>query len=229
MAASDAARALLMHPHGQALLRLLLLPSTFAHADRLQARWPQQVRAQFDAAPALAGLMHRHASAPWRAADAAVPAPSDLADPLLPLATLPPPRFGRLVLWTGIAVLAPAIRRVIERDAVARLRAQLGDDGLHFARFGTEPASAADGSTTDLADAAAACTDAGEAVCALAFQQAGSPLVRAAALRLSPRASARAGSLASWGIGHAGQATALALAVLDRLEPQWRSSFPVAA
>jgi hypothetical protein len=206
------------HPLAQALLRFNLLPSHFLHPAR------------DDAVPALAlkalpGL-HRHRSAALLKKHGLDPVLS-LDDPALPLAMLPEPHFGRLLLLLGAALNAPHVRRTIARHQIALLRQQIGSEGLAIARTPTAAALAGLPVAPDWegARAAALCGAWGAAVLAHAFDAASPPVAQRALLRLAPEADALRASLVAAGLQPL-RALTVARELLQTLEPAWLSSFP---
>jgi len=219
MTMADAApRSWISHPLAEALLRFNLLPSTLLHPRRDTS--PAHV--ELKALPAL----HRHRSAALLKEHGLDPV-LNLQDAALPLAMLPPAHFQRLLLLLGAALNAPHVRRTIARDALAQLKAQLGNEGLAIVR--TAPAMALAGLPVapdwDPARAGEICTAWGSAVLAQAFDAASPQVGRRARLRLAPEADALRAPLSAAGL-QPERALHIARELLQSLEPVWLSSFP---
>jgi hypothetical protein len=206
------------HPLAEALLRFNLLPALSLHPERADtSRFPQ-----LDDLPTLqrhrsAALLHEHALAPVLGLD----------DPALPLAMLPDAYFDRLLLLLGATSNARHVRRTIARDDLARLKAQLGEEGLAVVRMPLAAAMAGlpGDPEWDADRAAAICKAWGEAVLAQAFEAATPQVGVRAGLRLSPGADALRASFSNLGFTP-DRALQVARELLHSLEPAWLSSFP---
>jgi type III secretion protein K len=217
MTAAAAPSSWLAGPIAQELLRFDQLPSQWLHPSR--ANVPSQ----------LAGVasLHRHWSALLRR-EHALEAVRDPADPLLPIALLPPERFARLVLFAGVALLAGGLRRTIAREPLAQLAQQLGADGLQFARaeaprLALPPVE----ERIDPGAARAQCERWGAALVAIALESASPGVARRAWLRLPADIEDERERLAKAGL-EAARALDAARELLQKLEPAWLSSFPAA-
>lgn len=202
---------------GERLLAFNLLPSLTLHPSR-HAAFGAPSR---PVPAACAAAWHRH----WSGAilrrlglrDRPV---VDAERPELALALLPPERLARVARHVGAARCAPRLRRAIAGDEVRELASTLGSDVLDFARrAGTGPWSRpADADAGPAAALAGRVDRIGRAALRAIFQAAGPELGLRAELRLEDEP--------------AGDATDdlqapldLALAVLERIEPTWHSSF----
>lgn len=226
-----ALRPWLDHPLAEDLLRFNLLAADLMHPSRLAQVLPEPVggwMADPDTSPLEASCLQRHAASDLLQR-LALPLVDSLDHAVLPVAMAPPELFERLVQCCGLALLGPAIRRVITRADVAQLESSLQPWGLDFARRsaprcwpGTEAAVAlapeqADGQAGEL----------GAAVLEMAFDHAPPAVAQRARLRLPPPAqSAREHVEAALGGADAMAASDLALRVLQELDSSWLSSFP---
>lgn len=203
------------------LLRFNLEPAWLFHPSRA-GEWQAQGA---DALPQ-GGTLGRHVSASLlrRLGLARV---EGLDDPALPLFMAPAPLFDRLTLCCGLVVLGPSLRRVISRPEVLALQAQLGEAGLRFARTAVRLWDA----PTHVAFEPAAngvheqALRAGAALLWLAAATAAEPVAQRARLRLPLEAQDAVIDLPH-PLERPANALALALSVLDELEPAWLSSFP---
>lgn len=217
-------------PWTQAWLSFNLSPARWVHPAWRSRLLPEAIarlleeRASSDAA---SQLMRHWSGAMLRTPEMAPVETVD--DPALPLALLDGTTLARLVRRCGLAVLAPSICRVITRDDVALLAAELGEDDLRFARQvapAIRPGGAVQaGFPVPSAVAVADATRLGLAILSLVFEQAAPPVRARARLRLPPGTDQAAPELPS---DLADGATALRLArqVLLEIDPEWLSSFP---
>lgn len=209
----------LAHPLAEAILRFQLLPSMLLHPAReQQGAWPD--------AQSLP-LRHKHESAAMFE-QLGIDPTLGLADPALPIAILPSPKFETFQLLLGAAANARHIRGVISREEVALLRTQLSTEALALVRtpLGRKIEALASASNWETTRAAELCAACGGALLALAFDAA-TPAVRTRALlRLPPESEA---SRAGW-LAHGAPEKALLAArdLLQSVEPVWLSSFPLA-
>lgn len=217
------------HPQSQALLRFNLNPSRLVHRSRTDTLLPPGVLACWaDPDQALDDArLHRHWSGALLADYGLLP-PGAIGEPGLVLGAAPGPLFDRLALYCGLALLAPEIRRVITRIDVAALEAQLGVQGLAFARHDSRQCWGATQAPMPLAAGSAAeqASHLGAAVLDLALEAASAPVAARARLRLPADAMQVRDEVAAAVVDDA-RAQALALAVLQELDPTWLSSFHV--
>ncbi len=219
------------HPQSQALLRFNLNPSRLVHPSRVQALLPPGLLACWpDPGQALEDpRLHRHWSGALVAEHGLLP-PESIDEAGLVLGALPQPLFGPLAMYCGLALLAPEIRRVITRTDVAALEAQVGPRGLAFARRGARGFWGAMRSPVALAagEVAVPAMHLGAAVLDLAWTGASVSVAGRARLRLPAGAldvHDEARSAVVDAVEGEDRARALALAVLQELEPTWLSSF----
>lgn len=217
------------HPQSQALLRFNLNPSRLVHHTRaaellppgLLTCWPDAEQALGDA------RLHRHWSSALLADYGLLPLEA-IDETGLVVGAAPAPLFDQLAIYCGLALLAPEIRRVITRADVVALEAQLGSRGLAFARHGAQACWGATQSPVPLAAGSAAeqARHLGAAVLDLALEAASAPVAARARLRL-PADAVRVRDEVAAAVADEGRAQALALDVLQELDPTWLSSFPV--
>jgi hypothetical protein len=223
---SHAAASWLNHPRAEALLRFNFLPSMLVHPSRLAQRLPAAFASMSGPGAAAIGqpILHRHWSATLRR-EMSLGTVDSLEDAVLPLAMLDRAAFELLTLWCGIAVLAPAIRRVIMKDEVAALASEFGEAGLSFARH-QAPAQPL-GAQVQLTAGAAGnqARRLGESLMSVAFEAASAEVGSRARLRLSPEAGQARGELPpAW--GQAPVALTVCRRALEILDNPWLSSFP---
>lgn len=217
MSAAAAPSSWLAQPIAQELLRFDQLPSQWLHPSR--ANVPAQLNG--------VASLHRHWSALLKREHALEPV-TDPADPLLPIALLPADKFARLVLVAGVALLAGGMRRTIAREPLAQLVEQLGPDALQFARAEAPRLSLpAIEERIDAGQARSQCEHWGAALVAVALESATPGVARRAWLRLPVDIENERERLAKTGLDSA-RALGLARDLLQKLEPQWLSSFPAA-
>lgn len=155
---------------------------------------------------------------------------STLDDPLLPLFMAEQSTFDRLLRYCGLLVLGLAIRRVIVRDEVQALQAELEPLELVFARKvapglwigGAPPRCEAPLAFTELGGQVAA---AGAGLLFLAAQAASAPVAQRALLRLPGHAKDDVLGLPE-SLADRQVAAKLALSVLEYLDAPWLSAFP---
>ncbi|MEO5672267.1 MAG: hypothetical protein ABIR26_16385 [Ramlibacter sp.] len=219
---------LLGHPLAEPMLRFSLLPSLFLHPTQAALLLPEGLRhlldEDSDAIPP--PVLHRHWSAALRRQLNLEPVES-LEEPTLPIALLDTWRFERLAQWCGIAVLAPSIRKTIARDDVALLQANLGEDGVEFARRDAArllPEGNARSAPLHT-DATSQALHLGSALLWAAFGAANPAVTARARLRLAPDAGKTLGALPDH-LTKGQAALELAENVLTLLDASWLSSFP---
>lgn len=222
-------RPLFEHPQSQALLRFNLNPSRLVHPSRAESLLPQGLLACWPALDLALddARLHRHWSG-MMLADFGLVSSQALDEPCLAVGAAPTPLFDALALYCGLALLAPGIRRVITRSEVAALEAQLGSRGLAFARHDAQRCWGAMQSAVSLAAGAVdlQARSLGAAVLDIALDDASAPVAARARLRLPVDAMQGRADVAG-AVVDASQAQALALAVLQELDPSWLSSFHV--
>ena len=210
------------HPFAPALLRFNLHVADLLHPQR-HIEW-EPLPVQRADPRAVAGL-GRHASAFILRRLGLRPVRS-LDDPTLPLCMAGPDLFERLTRCCGLLVLGPAVRRVIVRAEVQALRAQLGEEGLHFCRVQVPSTWAGGGDSPALrAESRVQALGLGGALLERAFACASPPVAQRARLRLAPDLDAWRGELPE-SLGNPAAALAAARGVLQILDPTWLSSFP---
>ena len=220
-----------------------LLPSRLWHPARMPA-WQQELQALGPLAgqPALQQQLHRRWSGQLLAQLGAGAAPvTDSAQPALALALARPALLAQLQRQAGVLLLAPRLRRMVERSQVLALRAALGAELLHWAyaeagqlhpglgeghAWLDESALASDPAQAEPAQRWAARADLlGAGLLAQSWQDAPINLRARADGRLPPAADDPALRQAS-GLD-AGRARRLCLELLQLLDAPWLSSFPV--
>jgi len=205
---------------GARLLEFNLLPSLSLHPSR-HAAFGAPSR---PVPAACAAAWHRHwSSAILRRLDLHHRPVLDADRPELALALLPPDRLARLARHVGAARCAQRLRRIVAGSQVRELAAALGADVLDFARHAetgpwTRPADRDDGPIAALAGQV---DRIGRAALRAVFQAAGPDLGLRAELRLADEPAGDAPD-------DCPAPLALSLAVLERIEPTWHSSFPAA-
>lgn len=205
------------HPLAGPFLAFCLLPSLCLHATQAAARVPETALAQTTGLPTL----HRH----WSAELSNTLEPvSSLDDPVLPLAMLPAERFDALLLYAGALLAGQPIRRCIARVPVQTMQAELGDAVLNFTR---SRASAIHAGLDDLAwrtdDIAADTVALGQVMLAQAFLTATPAVRQRGLLRLPIDASNHAQALSL----SPAESLRISLALLQEIEPEWLSLFPI--
>lgn len=214
---------------GQRLLAFNLLPSRCLHPTHWAwDEWTQGLdRSALD--PAGLRRLHRQVSAALlRSREFGTV--SALDDPMLPVFMLDTEVFHRLGRYCGLLVLGPAIRRVILRDEVRALQAELDSAEVDFARkvaprlWACRPSSGTEASLAFGAlDGQVQAMGAG--LLFLAAQSATPPVAQRALLRL-PRSAQDDVLGLPVSIGDRLVAAQLVLSVLDHLDPVWLSEFP---
>jgi len=203
---------------GARLLEFNLLPSLTLHPSR-HAAFGAPSR---PVPAACAAAWHRHWSgAILRRLNLRDRPVADAARPELALALLPPDRLARLARHVGAARCAPRLRRIVAGGEVRELAAALGAEVLDFARRAeagpwSRPADQDDGPVAPLAGRV---DRIGRAALRAVFRAAGPELGLRAELRLAAEPDGDAPD-------DCPAPLELALAVLERIEPTWHSSFP---
>jgi hypothetical protein len=202
----------LRHPLAEPLLRFSLLPAQWLHRSR-------------DLIPRALRGAHRQSAVTLFEKFGLDPM-VQVTDPALPLAMLPQASFDRVLLLVGAAMNAMQIRRTIGRAACAELDAQLGADGVLMAQSATAVALGGMPPASDwqVARARELCMASGSALVALAFDAATSGVCTRGHLRLEEADVQSRLALAAAGMEPA-RALAIALDLLEHLEPTWLSSF----
>ncbi len=202
---------------GARLLAFNLLPSLTLHPSR-HAAFGAPSR---PVPAACAAAWHRHWSgAILRRLDLYDRPVLDADRPELPLALLPPDRLARLARHVGAVRCAPRLRRVVAGGQVRELATALGADVLAFAQHAeTGPWSRpADQDAGPVPALAGRVDSIGRAALRAVFQAAGPELGLRADLRLEDDPDAEPPE-EGWA------PLDLSLAVLERIEPTWHSSF----
>lgn len=222
----------LQHPLAEALLRFDRLPSLWLHPSRLGSLFPAAARALLDAAaPGSAAWRrwHRHGSSAL-ARELALAPVGGFGEAGLPLALLPTVHWDALLPLAGATLAGPQLRRVIAREPVQALRAQLGS-AFDFVRTPEAVAlypgrSGAAAPPLALERAAAECTQGGALLLARAFDAAAPAVAARGRLRL-PQGAVEAAAQALSSLAPA-QALQLSYSLVERIDPAWLSSFPAA-
>lgn len=208
------------------LLEFNLLPSRTLHADhaqRLLGAVPEGLRRD----ARMQRVLHRHWSKQLLKRLGAAAAPVlDWSEPALPLALASPALLSRLARDVGIALIGPAVRRVVRREDVQAARRALGDAGMAWAlgdaRLLHEGMAHLDQwRTLGFAKAADAL---GAGLLCQAWQDAPPPLRLRADWKLPAQASSPDAREASGLEPEA--ARALCLQCLIRTDAEWHSCFP---
>lgn len=150
----------------------------------------------------------------------------DWSEPALPLALAAPALLSRLARDIGIALIGPALRRLVRRDEVLAARTDLGEAGMAWAlgdaRLLHEGLVHADRWRTD--GFARAADTLGAALISQAWQDAPDPLRLRADWKLSASVGEpgmrEASGLAS------GEARSLCIKCLSGMDSKWLSCFP---
>ncbi len=222
-------------PLAMEFLRFNLQVAGLLHPSR-EAPWragdaPQIGSGVGDAlVPAILRGLERHASLEMLSGlaphEGVVP---DFNDPTLPVFMAPAACFERLIVACGLVVLRPGIRRIITRDELHALRAELSPEELAFAR-GLPSQSLSCMECLDvvvsLGRVRPQVIDLGQQVLYIASKQATPPVACRARLRLP--ANLQPESLHP-PLSQLEAASALTLArdVLKEVDPEWLSLFPV--
>lgn len=211
------ARALLEAPMAAALLEFNLLPSRTLHP----CRWATFLPSGWAPPEGSDAALHRHLSSlilgrlglAGRLAD-------DPGRPEWPVALAPPALRGRACRWIALVLAQERIRHAVQRDAARVVAQALDAESLAFARHRAPQLGVADGTLADapLGQLVTGLDDIGHGALVLALAHAPAALRDRAALRCSP--TARQPGLAP------AAALALALRVLQELDPPWMSCFP---
>ncbi len=152
------------------------------------------------------------------------------SDPALPVFMASAETFERLQLGCGLVLLAPAIRRIITREELQALRAELTADELSFARsralVSTAGGAYAESEVTlSLGQVRVQARKLGQEVLAFAAQAASPPVACRARLRLPPLPPTESLQLPA-ALRDGPAALAHARAVLQEVDPEWLSLFP---
>ncbi len=205
-------------PLAAAFLGFNLLPAGLLHASRMAA-WgttdePQALR-----------HLSRSVLRSMRQEEAVV---DGFDDPALAVFMAPDEGFRQLRQLCGLVPLIPSIRRMIAREEIQALRAELSDREFEFARGGGArwvPAGLDPGLTAHLGQVCEQAQGIGEELLFLALGHASPPVACRGRLRL-PRGLTPA--LFRWPLAlHDGKAAlALARGVMHEMDPEWLSLFP---
>ena len=210
----------LQHPLAGPFLAFDQLPSRLLHRSQRAALLSSQ--ADWQLGETLPHL-HRHWSAELKES-ASLASVTELDDPALPLAMAPQSAFDRLLMMLGAVLAGQRLRRVIQRDEVSVLRAQIGDEALDLARRQAPSFHAGldEGLDWPLADAAEQVRALGAAALAKVFAAAAASVGRRGALRLPVDSQELSRRLPL----DADAALRLSRSLLQRVDPQWLSLFP---
>ena len=223
--------AWLDRPLAAAFLGFNLLPAEWRHPSHSV---PGDVdRAPREAADALASAnpraLRRHTSAMLLQAmgpdEAVVPG---LRDPALPVFMACEGSFERMRVGCGLVLLGPSIRRIITRDDLQALRAELTREELDFARASARRLVSADVSldvAVSLGRVREQANGLGYAVLAVAAGCASSPVACRARLRLPAMPQSPDIELPP-ALRDGASALAFARGVLQEVDPEWLSLFP---
>lgn len=153
----------------------------------------------------------------------------DFNDPALPVFMASEACFERLIVACGLVVLGPGIRRIITRDELQALRAELSREELAFARGRASELVhhiERPGVMVSLGRVRLQATELGQQVLYIATSQATPPVACRARLRLP--ADLRHESLQDpLSQLEAASALGLARSALHEVDPEWLSLFPV--
>lgn len=150
------------------------------------------------------------------------------ADPTLPVFMASQEGFDRLAMFCGLVLLIPSIRRIITRDELQALRAELSESELQFARGGGArwvPADLDPPLMVSIGHVHQQARDLGDEVLLFAIEQALPPVACRARLRLPVNLSTESPRLPPV-LRDGGKALALARGVLQELDPEWLALFP---
>lgn len=227
--------AWLDRPLAAAFLGFNLLPADWMHPSH-STPWnvDEDLQAKLVACGALASedlpVLRRHASAMLLSSlgsdDAVVPG---LSDPALPVFMACEESFTRLLVGCGLAMLGPSIRRIITRDDLQALRAELTREELDFARRSASsllPADASEGVAVSLGHVQEQARELGYQALAVVAEHASPPVACRARLRL-PSTPHPAPLDLPLSLRNGESALALARGVLLEVDPEWMSLFPV--
>jgi hypothetical protein len=221
-------------PLAAAFLGFNLLPVDWMHPSR-SASWnvDEACRAKLAACGALASAdpraLRRHASAILvnsRGPDETVIL--GLRDPALPVFMACEASFERLLLGCGLVLLGPSIRRIITREDLQALRAELTREELDFARGPASrllPPGGSEGVTVSLGHTREQACGLGYAVLAVVAEHACPPVACRARLRL-PSIPESSPIELPVSLRDGASALAFARGVLLEVDPEWLSLFP---
>ena len=223
--------AWLDRPLAASFLGFNLLPAQWLHPSR-SAPWDVDPAKQ-GAADALASAypraLRRHASAlllqSLAPEEAVVPG---LSDPALPVFMACEDSFERVRVGCGLLLLGPSIRRIITREDLQALRAELTREELDFARGAASrllPADASLAVAVSLGRVREQAHGLGDSVLAVAAACASSPVACRARLRLPPGPQPPDIEL-PLPLQDGASALAYARGVLQEVDPEWLSLFP---
>ncbi|MCF8161244.1 MAG: Yop proteins translocation protein K [Polaromonas sp.] len=210
------------------LLRFACLPSVALHPSRVADLVPPTVHALLaQVTPDMPywGRLHRHWSAALVQSLGLAPL-SDVTDPALALALLPPPVWNQVQMLGAALLAGPRIRRTIARSQVQALQSQLGAPVLAFARG---PATALHAGwdaalALDFDQLLPVSLAWGEALQARALEAATPAVAQRGRLRL-PAAAIDMASSAQFSSIDPSQALALVRSLTEMTDPAWLSSF----
>ena len=226
--------AWLDRPLAAAFLGFNLLPADWTHPSH-STPWnvDEDLQAKLVACGALASadprVLRRHASAMRLNSlgpdEAVVPG---LRDPALPVFMACEESFERLRVGCGLAMLGPSIRRIITRDDLQALRAELTREELDFARGSASsllPADASEGVAVSLGHVREQARGLGYQVLAVVSEHACPPVACRGRLRLPSMTQPSPFEL-PLPLRDGASALALARGVLLEVDPEWMSLFP---
>ena len=210
------------------LFRFSCLPSLALHPSRVAALVPPAAHAllaQLTPDMPSWGRMHRHWSAALVQSLGLAPV-SDVKDPALALALLPPRVWNQVQSLGGAMLAGPRIRRTIARTQVQALQSQLGAPAFEFARG---PAAALHAGwdaalALDFEQLAPVSLAWGEALQARALDAATPAVAQRGRLRL-PSAAVDMAASSLFAQMAPSQALTLLCSLTERTDPAWLLSF----
>lgn len=221
-------------PLAAAFLGFNLLPVDWMHSSR-SASWDvdEACQARLAACGVLASAdpraLRRHASAMLVNSlghdEAVVPG---LRDPALPVFMACEASFERLIVGCGLVLLGPSIRRIITREDLQALRAELTREELDFARGPAGrlfPSDGSEGVAVSLGHAREQARGLGYDVLSVAAEHACPPVACRARLRLPSIPQSPPIELPV-SLREGASALAFARGVLLEVDPEWMSLFP---
>jgi len=221
-------------PLASAFLRFNLLPNSLAHeSQQAAADAISETHGAFPGSgPAIvleSSRLLRHASAQLlRSLSENELYVQGLSDPALPVFMAPTQCFERLTIFCGLVVLSLPIRRVIVREERERLRAELSQEELAFARLRAPLHWADDTAGACLMSQGAVREQAlrlGQVLLVHAADAASPPVACRARLRLPVMREADILNLPAT-LREGATALMLSRSVLQELDPEWLTLFP---